>query len=354
MTRIRSHGWASWLASALILCLMLTMLGPRWGSRAAAQAQAATRILVFPAIDGTADQSGAEAARLVTQQFSRVTREGGAGEVQVFRTGMPQVRRGVDEGNIGAMDVEAVDKGQVDEEIAVVLGAALDAQTVVLLRIQGVVYSDTPPSCEINLQGQAYDVKANYDPQTRGLVAALKVQTFLATGRSPERPGLQPSQRELLRDAARDAATRAASVLTDIKPPPPKAKHPQLGKWLIVGLAALAILFATTGGGGHDQDRNVANELIPTARTMRSDAGFIRLAWVAPITTAHTVFQYQIRRSENGGTAIRVDENLLGPDATVFTDNTITVGRAYFYQIRVLYTDGTTSPWVEFNQTTSN
>jgi len=352
MTRIRSHGLASWLASALIGLVMLTMLGPIGGSRAAAQEGGAPRFLVFPAIDGTPDQSAADAARLVTQQFSRVTQEGGAGEVVVFRSGMPQVRRGVAEGDIGAMDVEAVDQGQVDEEIAVVLGAALKADTVVLLRVQSVVYTDTPAACEINLQGQAYGVQANYDPQTRSLVDALKVETFLATGRSPERPGLQPSQRELLRDAARDAATRAASVLTDITPPPPKARHPQLGKWLLVAGAALAILFMTTGSHGHEAVVPT-DQLIPTSRTMRSNEGYIRLAWVAP-TSDRILHHYEIRRSENGGPSIRIDANIVGPNDTSFTDNSITVGSAYYYEIRVLYTDGTSSAWVAVNQTTSN
>ncbi len=351
MTRIRSHGLTSWVALALIGCLVLTTLGPTLASRALAQEAPRPTLLVFPTMDSTDDQSGAEAARLVTQEFSRVTREAEAAAVEVFKTTMPVVRRGLDEGEIGPLDIEAVETGQVDAEVAVVLGNALGADTVVLLSVTQVVYTDEPAACDITLQGQAYDVAANFDPETQGLVEAPKVELFVVHGLTPERPALQATQRALLREAARDAALQAAEALTDIALPPPPPRHRDLSRWLLIALVVAGVIaFSSRGTEGVQ----VPDEtLVPTARTMRSSEGYIRLAWVPP-TTGRTIFRYEIRRSENGGPLIRMDGGLVTGVDTAFTDNNIAVGSAYTYEIRVLYTDGTQSEWVGFNQTTSN
>lgn len=73
----------------------------------------------------------------------------------------------------------------------------------------------------------------------------------------------------------------------------------------------------------------------------------VRLSWSAPDTTL-MVDSYRIRKSTDEVNYTRIDDDLLGPGATAFSDGLVQEGALYHYRIRVIYTTGETSAWVDF------
>ncbi len=71
----------------------------------------------------------------------------------------------------------------------------------------------------------------------------------------------------------------------------------------------------------------------------------IRVTWDPPTGTSLEIEGYEIWRSVDGQHFLTLSTDV-GPDAVGYTDNAMVDGRhTYRYKVRVLYTDGSQSPW---------
>ncbi|MGQ9730032.1 MAG: hypothetical protein ACUVX8_02045 [Candidatus Zipacnadales bacterium] len=350
MTTIRRN-FGRQLSLLLVGALLITVLVPPGAvisSQAVAQAGAKT-ILAFPVEDESEDGSLGEVASRVTSALAFASREGKGVDLEVFSETSPMVRRALADGSLRAAEVQA----PKDPIVALTIARAVGVQAAVLMGVQSLKIEGEPRTAEILVMGTEYDVGANVDPDTGAIAAEPTGNTFGISGVAKAR-GKADADTGLIRLAAKNAAYKIMHVLSGgtaeeymERGAEPK-KRSNLWRWVAIALVAGALVAATSGGDG-DKVGPAVDDLIPTQRSARPTTDGIRLTWVRPATTL-TIFKYQIQRSADGGVFVRIDNDRVGPTATSFTDYTVSSGTAYVYQIRVLYTNGTQSPWVSFNQ----
>ncbi len=194
---------------------------------------------------------------------------------------------------------------------------------------------------------------ANTDAESGTVVAEPTGNTFGVSGVGKAKGRSDGDSELLTRAAARDAAYNVMEVLSGVTATEydlnsnKSKKRSKKWRWAAI-LLVVGGLVAVTAGGGSNK-RQPVDSRVPTRLSVRATTDGIRLTWVRPLST-DPVFAYQIQRSANGTNFVRIDDDKAGGDSVQFTDFNINPGTAYVYQIRVLYTSGHTTDWVEFNQ----
>jgi hypothetical protein len=341
------------LSFALIATMLFGVLVPRGlvlCPRAAAQTASKT-VLAFPAVDESDQGDLEEVAARVSSALALAGQDTKGIDLEVFSPSSPMVRRALADGSLRSADVDA----PKDAANALTIGQAFRVDTVVLVAVQSLKIGGDPREAEIAVMGTEYDVAANVDASTGAIVAEPKGNTFGVSGQAKARQAKAGDDAGLTRLAAKNAADKILNVLSGKSAEEfverglgPK-KRSNAWRWLAVAIIVGALAAATIGSGGNDAGPP-ADETVPTRCSARATTDGIRLTWAPPTTTAKIIFKYEIQRSADGGVFVRIDNDKLGPSADRFTDFNIVTGTAYVYQIRVLYTDGTSSMWVTFNQ----
>jgi hypothetical protein len=352
MTRLRCHRFARSVSFALIGALLFGILAPPGAmvSRAVAAPDVKTA-LAFPAVDESEAGDLADVAARVTSALALAGQDVKEVNLEVFSPTSPIVRRALADGSLRTADIEA----PKDAGNALIIGQALGVDSVVLLTVESLKITGDPRAAEIAVMGTEYMVSGNVDADTGAIVAEPKGNTFGVSGTAKGRKGAAGDDEALTRLAAKDAAFKILHVLSgksaeeyvELGGAQPK-KRSNLWRWVAIAIVVGALTAATISSS-NDKTGPPVDDTIPTRRSARATADGIQLTWAAP-SSAKLIFKYQIQRSADGGVFVRIDNDMLGPDATVFTDFAIVAGTAYVYQIRVLFTDGTSSPWREFNQ----
>jgi hypothetical protein len=339
---------------SLVLCglLVLTaLLPPGTIITKRADAQGARKVvLAFPATDESEQKNLGEVAARLTSALALAGREAHGTDLDVFSATSPVVRRALADGTLRSIEVEAAK----DAATALTIGRALRVDSVVLVGVQSLKIAGEPRAAELAVVGTEYNVAANLDKETGALASEPKGTTF---GVSGSRGRAQGDDAELIRAAARDAAFKITHVLSGgtaeeyvERGGAQPQKKSNMWQWVAIGLVVVGVIAATTIKGKRKNVGPAATDLIPTRRTVRATANGVQLSWAPPATTEKTIFKYQIERSDNGLDFVRIDNEQVGPTATSFTDFNVISGHAYVYQIRVLYTDGKASEWVQFDQ----
>ncbi|MBM3471728.1 MAG: fibronectin type III domain-containing protein [Armatimonadetes bacterium] len=353
MIRLRCHRLGRALSFTLVAALLFGIVVPRGlvlCPRAAAQMDTKT-VLAFPAVDESDEGNLEEVAARVSSALALAGQASKSLDLEVFSPSSPMVRRALADGSLRTADVEA----PKDAANALIIGQAFRVDTVVLLSVQSLKVGGDPREAEIAVMGTEYDVATNVDADTGAIVAEPKGNTFGVSGQAKARQAKAGDDAGLIRLAAKNAADKIVGVLsgqtaqTFEKEGVGPRKRSNTWRWLAIAIIVGALAAATIGSGGDDPGPPV-DETIPTRCSARATTDGIRLTWAPPTTIAKTIFKYEIQRSADGGVFVRIDNDKLGPSADRFTDFNIVTGTAYVYQIRVLYTDGTSSIWVTFNQ----
>jgi len=341
------------LSFALIAAMLFGVLVPRGlvlCPQAGAQPAAKT-VLAFPAVDESDAGNLEEVAARVNSALALAGQDAKGIDLEVFSPTSPMVRRALADGSLRGADVDA----PKDSVTALIIGQAFRVDSVVLLAVQSLTVGGDPRSAEIAVMGTEYEVAANVDATTGAIVAEPKGNTFGVSGVAKGREAKAGDDAGLTRLAAKNAADKIIHVLSGKSAEEfvergigPK-KRSNTWRWVAIAIV-LGALAAATLGSDNDNAGPPADETVPTRCSARATTDGIRLTWAAPTTTAKTIFKYEIQRSADGGVFVRIDNDKLGPSADRFTDFNIVTGTAYVYQIRVLYTDGTSSVWVTFNQ----
>lgn len=351
MIRIRSHRLSKRISLALVATLLMGIVVPP-GSIATNRAEAqrgAKAVLAFPAVDESESGTLADVAARLTSALALAAKDTKEVDLEVFSAGSPMVRRALADGSLRSADVEA----PKDAVTALIIGQAFRMDSVVLLSVQSAKISGEPRSAEIEVIGTEYPVAGNVDRETGTVAAEPKGNTFGVSGVAKAR-GPAGDDAGLMRLAAKNAADKILHVLAGksaeefVERGLAPKKRSNLWRWVAVALVLGGVIAATSGGDDNGAGPAV-DKTVPTRRSARATSDGIRLTW-APPTTTKTVFKYEIQRSADGGVFVRIDNDRLGPGADTFTDFNIVPGTAYVYQIRVLFTDGTSSPWATFNQ----
>ena len=351
MTRLRCSRLGRNMSYLLIGVLLFGLLVPSGSilpTRAVAQGGAKTT-LAFPAVDESEAGDLEEVAARVTSALALAGQDQEFVDLEVFSPSSPMVRRALADGSLRAADVDA----PKDAINALTIGQAFRVDSVILLSVQSLTLSGDPRSAEIAVMGTEYDIEANVDAATGAVVASPSGNTFGVSGVAKGR-GPKGDDAGLIRLAAKNSADKIMHVLSGksaeefVEKGAKPTKRSNMWRWLALALVVGAVVAVTAGGGG-DDDPLPVDDTIPTARSARATGDGILLTWRAP-TVNKIIFKYQIQRSADGGVFVRIDGDDVDANDTRFTDFDITPGTAYVYQIRVLYTDGYTSPWATFNQ----
>jgi len=353
MTKFGCHRFGRSVSVALIGALLVSMIAPSGvlvtARRATAQPAAKT-VLAFPAVDESEQANLGEVAARVTAALALAGQEVKEVDLEVFSATSPMARRAVADGSLRTSDLE----GAGDAASALLIGQAFRVDSVVLLSVQSLKIEGEPRTAEVSVMGTEYDVASNVAAETGTIVAEPKGNTFGVSGTAKARQPKGGDDEALIRLAARNAAYKILHVLAGksaeeyVERGAEPKKRSDLWRWLAI-VIVVGALTAATVGGDNNGNGPPADDSIPTARSARATADGIRLTWNPP-ATSRPIYRYQIQRSADGGTFVRIDGDKVGPAATSFTDFNIAAGTAYVYEIRVLYTDGNPSLWVQFNQ----
>ncbi len=337
------------LSLALVALLLVGLVAPPGtiAVRRAAAASAAKTVLAFPATDESDKKDLGEAAARVTSALALTGQDVPELDLEMFSDQSPTVRRALSDGALRQADIE----GPKDAKTALIIGKALRVDTVVLVGVQSLTYSGQPRQAEIAVTGTEYRVATNVDPDTGQIVAEPKGTAFGVSGVAKSPGKKSHDDAALVRAAAANAAQKTLSVLAgrsaEVYAERGVATKKKSGAWRWVAIGLVVVGLAIVAGTAHHEKAGPpVNDLLPTRISAQATPGQIRISWVPPATTTKQIFKYEIQRSDNGGFFHRVDNDQLGPTATFFADFGVTAGVAYAYQIRVLYTDGTITPWV--------
>jgi len=352
MTTMRCHSLGRRLSLALIGLMLVGIIAPPGvgiSTKADAQENIKT-VLAFPAVDESPEGNLGDVAHRLTSRLALAGVEIKQLDLEVFSETSPMVRRSIADGALRRADVE----GPKDAYAAVLIGRAIGVDSVVLVSVQKVTVSGDPRAAEVSVMGAEYDVAANVDA---GEVADEPTgNTFGVSGTAKTKDRTAGDDGALIRLAARDAAYKVLSVLSgqsaDVfeKEGAKPKKRSDKWKWIAVGLLAIGLIAATSGGSSAPNPVVVDSHL-PTSLTINTNPpDSIRLRWIRP-TTADPILNYEIQRSSNNGAFIRIDNASVGATATEFLDVQVTAGTTYVYRMRVLYTTGYRTEWVTFVQT---
>ena len=201
MNAIRSHHISRRICLALVF-VMLASVMPVGLIGAFAGPQAKT-VLIFP-LQKAAENAPADAGQRATGALTMAVGDSPGLDAIQFSTTSPMVRRAVSEGRIRQVDVE---EGDRDLATALVIGAALQIDYVVVSAVQSFTRKDAPPSVEVILAGQMYEVAPNINPATGEPVAEPKVfKAFGVSGASTVRSRRGMDEGAMLQEALRSAA----------------------------------------------------------------------------------------------------------------------------------------------------
>lgn len=350
MTAIRSSRVVGPISICLAAMMMLVLIPPT-SVMPSAEAAQQSRLVLFPVLD----ESGSDyedVARRATDYFQMALNEVEEFQVMEFSRTSPSVLRAVEEGRIRAVDLEIEVS---DPVIAIELGFALDADEVCLITIQSVETREDPVQVEVLVNGQVFNVAENVDPETMHVVERPRPSnTFGVAGKSRVRDGYDAATAPLLREALRDAATRAAEVLSG-KPAVVVDEEPRERTRLDWGWIAAAALIAglvlVTDTSRDRPEAPPTGAVAPTPEPLRGDGSAITLHWRAPQTDL-TLLGYDLRRSTDGGrtwNAVPGSDTLRAQD-TRFDDFNVQEGVGYRYKIRAKYAETAPSHWALFNQ----
>ena len=350
MTSIRSSRLVGPVSVGLAMIMTLVLMMPAGSLPTAEAAARRSRLLLFPVLDRTEAPVEDVAAR-ATAYFQVALNEIDMFQVMEFSRTSPLVMRAVEEGRIRAVDLEIE---VADPATAIELGHALDADKVGLIAIDGLDIDDDPMRVEALINGQIFDVDDNFDPETLEVVEDPRpTSTFGVAGRSRVREGYDSNEAPLIREALRDAAQRAASVLEG-EPPVPveervEPRRDGAWKW-IAGAVLLTGLIVALDSNGNDVEAPDPEAIAPRPLPLRQETAAIRLRWEPPVTDLD-LLGYDLQRStDHGRTWNPVPDspgNVL-PGHTEFADFNVEPGISYAYRIRAQYAARGPSAWVRF------
>lgn len=351
MTAIRSSRLVGPLSIVLAGMMLALVVPTSVLSRAEAQTQNRL-LLLFPVIDRS--EAGYEdvAARATGYLQMAMNEVEGMRAAEFSRTS-PMVLRAVKEGQIRSVDLDAE---VTDPVTALQMGHALGADEVCLATVMSVTVSEDPLQVEVLLNGQCYGVEENVDAEAMQVVEQPKASnTFGVSGESRVREGYTGSVEPLVREALRDAAYKAAQVLSGT-PAEEMMEEEQVRdrkgwRWALVALAVIGLVVAANDddGDGNGQPAQEA-ALPPRDLQLRIETAAIRLLWTAPNSTL-PLLRYDIQRSlDSGATWNPVPDSVGSVEAsdTMFADFDVTEGTNYRYRIRAQYAPVAPSDWVEF------
>jgi len=233
---------------------------------------------------------------------------------------------------------------------SLVIGAALQVDYVITGSVQSFTRKDTG-IIEIILSGQMYEVASNINPATGEPCAEPKVfRAFGVSGASCSRASQACYEGPMVGEAVRDAAAKAAAVLSGCTPVVDISsgrKSVSSGyKWVLFALLLGAVALAVNNGNGNASGGSTGAALPPTDLRTEESQGAIILTWRAPTGTTLTLLRYQIERSVDGSAFQRIGSGAVGASATSFNDFNTLVGRhTYQYRIRAVYTSNQVSPY---------
>lgn len=350
MTALRSSRLVGYV-SILLAGMMIMTLAPA-GILSQAEAQGQDRLLLlFPVTDASETLHQGVGARM-TDYLQMALNEVEGVRVTEFSRTSPMVMRAVEEGRIRAVDVEA---DVTDAVTAIQMGYALDADEVCLATVVSIDTTEDPMEVEVLLNGQCYDVRANVDPVTMQVAERPQpTSTFGVSGTSMVREGYAGAVDPLLREALRDAAGAAGSVLAGT--PAEEAvqqvekKRDKSWQWILAAVVVVGLTALITGSDDGGDDGPGEGTVPPQPLRVEVEPSAIELFW-APPNTNLTLLRYDLQRStDNGATWNPVpgsQGNVLADD-TVFADFDVQQGVSYRYRIRAQYTTTGPSDWAEF------
>jgi hypothetical protein len=313
----------------------------------------AKTVLVLPVTSG-AESAPSSLADRASGVLTMALDADPAYEGMQFTPTSPSVRRAVTEGRIRQVDVT---EGVQDIGTALNMGAALNADYVVLSSIQSYTRKDAPVTVEVILSGQMYDVPGNMNPTTGEPIAEPKVfRAFGVSGASSPRAKFTGRDEVLAQEALRDAAEKAAQSLSgrgEAGKPTGKTATSSGYKWLLLGLILAGAAIAIGSTGNDEPAGPNPSALPPTNLHLEQVNDSIVMHWTEPTDTTLTVLAYRIQRSVDGPPFSGIDAGNVGAGSTMFTDFDLRDGQhTYQYRIRVVYTSGAVSPWANFGALT--
>jgi len=345
MNAIRSHYISRRVCWTLVF-VMLASFTPFGLLGAFAQQQAKTA-LVF-ALQSTAEGAPADLAARATGALTMAISDVPGFDAMQFSTTSPSVRRAVSEGRVRQVDVE---EGTGDLATALVIGAALQADYIVVGGIQSFTRKEAPAGVEIILSGQMYEVAPNINPATGEPIAEPKVfKAFGVSGASSSRARQTANDGPMVGEAVRDAAAKAAVALSgraqsgDISSSRKSASGGY--KWVLFALLIGAVALAVNNSNGSGDPGPGGDALPPTDVRTEENQGSINVTWREPTGTILTVLRYQVERAVDGAAFQRVDNGTLVSGSTLFSDfNTLSGRHTYQYRLRTVYTSNQVSPY---------
>ena len=250
MTTMRCHSLGRRLSLALIGLMLVGIIAPPGvaiSTKADAQGNIKT-VLAFPAVDESPEGNIGDVAHRLTSRLALAGGEIKELDLEVFSETSPMIRRAVADGALRRADVE----GPKDAYAAVLIGRAIGVDSVVLVSVQKVTVGGDPRAAEVSVMGTEYDVAANVDAGE--VVDEPTGNTFGVSGTAKTKDRTAGDDAALTRLAARDAAYKVLSVLSgqsaDVfeKEGAKPKKRSNKWKWIAVGLLAIGLIAATSGG----------------------------------------------------------------------------------------------------------
>ena len=341
MNAIRSHYISRRVCWALVL-VMLSSFMPI--GLAGAFAQGTKTALLFP-LQNSAENAPSDLGARATSALSLALADVPGFDSIQFSTTSPSVRRAVSEGRVRQVDVE---EGSGDIATALVIGAALQVDYIVVGGIQSFTRKEAPAGIEVILSGQMYEVTPNINPATGEPIAEPKVfKAFGVSGASSARARQTANEDPMVREAVRDAATKAAAALSGRAQATDLAARKSANggyKWVLFALLIGAVALAVNNGNGSAATGPVGAALPPTDLRTKESQGSITLSWREPTGTTLTVLRYQVERAIDGAAFQKIDSGAVGAGTTFFNDfGTLTGEHTYQYRIRTVYTSSQVS-----------
>ncbi|MGI5818188.1 MAG: hypothetical protein ACOX9R_08830 [Armatimonadota bacterium] len=350
MTAIRSSKLVG-PVSIMLTMVMLALLAPT-SVLPVAEAQGQNRLLLlFPVVDDSAAGYDDVATRM-TDYLQMALNQNLDMRVAEFSRTNPLVLRAVQEGQIRSVDLETEVR---DPITAIQMAYALNADEICMATITSIQTQEDPLRVELLLNGQCYDVMANIDEDTMQVAERpVPSNTFGVSGSSNVREGYTGAVGPLLREAMRDAAAAAASVLSGEPAEEAAVKKPRRDdmswRWVVAAALIAGLVVATNGGDGGEPGP-APQALAPQPLRLEIEPSAIELFWAPPNTTL-TLLRYDLQRSiDNGATwnPVPGSQGNVLPDHTVFADFAVVAGQSYRYRIRAQYATTGPSAWAQFD-----
>ena len=336
--------------SIMLMVMMVAALAPTSVLPNAEAQEQARLLLLFPVVD----DSGAghdDVARRMTDYLQMSMNQIPGLRVMEFSRSNPLVLRAVEEGQIRAVDL---DREVRDPITAIQMGYALRADEVCLATVASVEISEDPLQVEVLLNGRCFDVDVNIDHETmQVLETPVASSTFGVSGTSHVREGYDAAVGPLLREAMRDAAGAAASVLSGEPAEVAEVRRDRRDDktWRWIAAAALVAGIIIASDSGNDAPTAPSPDAVPPRPLgLEIEPSAIELRWEPPNTTL-TLLRYDLQRSTDNGLTwnpVPGSQGNVLPTHTVFADFAVTEGQSYRYRIRAQYTTTGPSPWVLF------